>query len=107
MNKFLNEFEEIWIDEPELEIDLSKVKFGKSGPNFNVLDKVIVNNFYKNVNNKIGYIIDYFDYDNTYLIYFIEKFLKLEETPVRCKKYNIPNGYTLWILPKYLEKYNE
>ncbi len=111
MNRFLNEFEEIWLDEPEIEIYLTGVKLGKGGPEFNLLDKVIVNNFhndfYKNINNKIGYIIDYFDYDNTYLIYFIEK-VSERDTPARCKKYKgkaaVQNEYTLWLLSKFLKK---
>ncbi len=69
------DFEETWIDEPESNNDFTYIgiKFGKSGPEFKIGEKVICTGKYDDndfIENEIGYVVDY---DYNYLIYFINK----------------------------------
>ncbi len=98
------DFEETWIDEPidkyNSEIDLSKIKLGKGGPKFNVLDKVIVIGKIPKLYNQIGYIIDYQDmgiYD-IHLIYFIN------DVEGYSGYNNIPDGHGWWLNSEFLKK---
>ncbi len=95
------DFEETWIDdesEKNIEIDLTNVKLGKSGPEFNVLDKVIIKNKYRSFNNQIGYVIDYDGDFSAYLIYFINN-IGLSYT-----YNNIPRGHVWWVHYTELKK---
>ncbi len=86
------DFEEVWEEEPDLEIDLTGVQLGRRGPDFNILDKVICINQtdgnYK-VIDSYGYIIDY----NTvnYLVYFINN------VNGHGGRANIPKGHAWWV----------
>ncbi len=109
MNKFLDEFDEYLEEDLNIpEIDLTGVVLGKGGPEFNLLDMVVIpmthNAYYlldikgQRLNGKKGYIIDY-DGDN-YLIYFIEKI----NGHNGCKKNNIPNNQGWWLNPWSIKK---
>ncbi len=67
----LDDFEEVWEEEPDLEIDLSKIIFGDDGPEFKVKDKVIYTiGDYEH----IGYIVTYDIFEKQYLVYFPEEY---------------------------------
>ncbi len=89
------DFEETWIDDPNLEIDISNVKLGKDGQKFKVLDKVISKEI--STHNKIGYIIDH---NNVYyLVYFIDNIGNTSGEYL-----NVPEGHGMWIIYDNLKK---
>ncbi len=99
------DFDETWIDdESSLEIDISNIKLGKDGPEFNVLDKVKVFSADYILNHEIGYIINYnYSYAvdlDLYLIYFIN-YVGEHDGRHCC---NIPDGHGLWVPAKNLKK---
>ncbi len=92
--KFEDDLEEVWEEEPDLEIDFSKIVLGYNGPEFKVLDKVIVNN--NIINNKVGYIIQY---SINYLVYFVD-YVGGHDGRHR----DIPDGYGMWVNGKDIKK---
>ncbi len=95
---FEDGFEEVWEEEPSYYVNLDRVKLGKNGPKFNVLDIVITRDYpLTTKNNKIGYIIDYDDVSNCYLIYFIDNIGGYGRN-------NIPHGHAWCVTSKYIEK---
>lgn len=105
MNKFLGEFEEVWVDDDLYddlyEVDLTGVIFGSNGPEFNVLDRVRVKSVCLLGNNNLcgkeGYVIGYtYSGGFYYLIYFIDSITGHDGMGVDRVSY-IPSGNGLWI----------
>ncbi len=100
------DFEEIWEEEKDLEVDLTGVNLGNRGPKFDLLDKVIVvnNNIIKDykhnlLKNKVGYVIDH--EGAYYLIYFVNK---ISGHDGNRSKHNIPNHQGWWLFSGFIKK---